>query len=192
MGYTALASQALSAPPYLVAFFIVILTAFLSDRSQNRSSYIVFHALLGGFGYLFIAIAGALRAKSGWRYAGVYPAAAGFFSSITLILTWTINNQNTDSKRGTGVAMLNLIGQFGPLVGTRLYPDSDKPYYVTGMSVCSTFMFLVALLAWWLRRILAKENKIWNEGANAVGMPEEEGLVRRSGPGAKAHLMNIL
>ena len=192
MHYTALASQALSAPPYLVAFFVVILTAFLSDRSRNRSFYIIFHALLSGFGYLFIAIAGALRANSGWRYAGVYPAAAGFFSSITLILTWTINNQDSDSKRGTGVAMLNLVGQFGPLVGTRLYPDSDKPYYITGMTICSLFMFLVALLAWWLRSLLAKENKVWNESNDATGKPEEEGLVDKMGPRTKAHLINIL
>ena len=192
MNYTALASQALSAPPYLVAFFVVILTAFLSDRSRNRSFYIIFHALLGGFGYLFIAIAGALRANSGWRYAGVYPAAAGFFSSITLILTWTINNQDSDSKRGTGVAMLNLVGQFGPLVGTRLYPDSDKPYYITGMTICSLFMFLVALLAWWLRSLLAKENKVWNESIDVTGKPEEEGLVDEMGARTKTHLINIL
>lgn len=82
-----------------------------------------------------------LRADSKWRYAGVYPAAAGFFPAITLILTWTIKNQDSNSKRGTGVVMLNLFGQFGPLVGTRLYPEIDKPYYVKGMAVCSISMF---------------------------------------------------
>ena len=192
MKYSALASQALSAPPYLVAFFVVILTAFLSDRSRNRSFYIIFYALLGGSGYLFIAIAGALRANSGWRYAGVYPAAAGFFTSITLILTWTLNNQDSHSKRGTGVAMLNLIGQFGPLVGTRLYPDSDKPYYVTGMTVCSIFMFLVVLLAWWLRNILAKENRLWSEANNVIRRPEEEALMNLNSLRTKAYTLNIL
>ena len=192
MKFSALASQALSAPPYLVAFFVVILTAFLSDRSRNRSFYIIFHALLGGSGYLFIAIAGALRARSGWRYAGVYPAAAGFFTSITLILTWTLNNQDSNSKRGTGVAMLNLIGQFGPLIGTRLYPDSDKPYYVTGMTICSIFMFLVVLLAWWLRNILIRENKLWSEANNESGKPEEEALVNLNALKVKARILNIL
>ena len=88
--------------------------------------------------------------------------------------------------------MLNLIGQFGPLVRTRLYPDSDKPYYITGMTICSLFMFLVALLAWWLRSLLAKENKVWNESNDATGKSEEEGLVDEMGPRAKAHLINIL
>ena len=192
MHYTALAAQALSAPPYLVAFFAVLVTAFLSDRSQNRSYYVIFHALLGGFGYLSIAIGGMLRADSGWRYAGVYPAAAGFFSAITLILTWTINNQNSDSKRGTGVVMLNLLGQFGPLVGTRLYPDSDKPYYVKGMAVCSLFMFLVALLAWWLRRLLVRENEGWTKDKEDLGNGEDEGLVDGSGPRTKARFTYIL
>jgi len=158
MDYSPLVSQALSAPPYIFAFLVVILTAFLSDRWRNRGYFIIFHALLGASGYTLIAVAGHLRANSLWRYAGVYPAAAGFFSAITIIITWTINNQNTDEKKGTGMAMLNLIGQLGPLVGTRLYPDSDAPYYVRGMSVCAGFMGVVAVLAAVLRWVLKREN----------------------------------
>ena len=89
--------------------------------------------------------------------------------------------------------MLNLFGQFGPLVGTRLYPDSDKPYYVKGMAVCSGFMFLVGVLALILRRILAKENE--NGGLDkreALGKQEEEGLVDGSGGKTKARFRNIL
>ena len=192
MHYSALASQALSAPPYFVAFLVVLVTAFLSDRSQNRSYYVIFHAILGALGYLSIAIGGMLRADSGWRYAGVYPAAAGFFSAITLILTWTINNQNSNSKRGTGVVMLNLLGQFGPLVGTRLYPDSDKPYYVKGMTVCSIFMFLVSLQAWWLRRRLIKENESWMEVGITTENGEDEALVDEDGRRTKARFKHIV
>lgn len=189
MSYTPLASQALSAPPYLFSFLVVLLTAFLSDRAKNRGNFVIFHALLGASGYLFIAVAGYLRAGSLWRYLGVYPAAAGFFSAITIIITWTINNQDSDSKRGTGVAMLNVLGQFGPLVGTRLYPDSDKPYYVKGMSVCGVFMFLVAVLAWLLRRRLRGENERWGE-YKPVGDHEGEGLVE--GEKGKDRFTNIL
>ena len=192
MNHSALASQALSAPPYLFAFLIVLCTAFLSDRSRNRSYYVIFHALLGGFGYLLIAIGGVFRVDSKWRYLGVYPAAAGFFSAITLILTWTINNQNTDAKRGTGVVMLNLLGQLGPLVGTRLYPDSDKPYYVMGMSVCSFFMFVVALLAWWLRRLLIRENERRMEQEDPTGKGEDEALVDENGAKVKSRFSFIV
>ena len=88
--------------------------------------------------------------------------------------------------------MLNLVGQFGPLVGTRLYPDSDKPYYVTGMTICSIFMFVVVLLAWWLRNVLARENKKWSEAIDASRKPEEEALVDQNASRKKALIMNIL
>lgn len=158
MGYTALASQALSAPPYFVSFLIVILTAKLSDKLRSRSTFVIFHAFVAGTGYASIALAGYFRLSPLWRYFGIYPAAAGFFSAITIIITWTINNQDSDEKKGTGVAMLNIIGQCGPLVGTRLYPDSDKPYYVRGMAVCAGFMLAVGLLAVVLRWVLQREN----------------------------------
>lgn len=34
-------------------------------------------------------------------------------------------------------------GQLGPFIGTALYPESDKPYYVHGMAACAGFMLLV-------------------------------------------------
>lgn len=158
MGHSALSSQALSAPPYLVSFIIVILTAWLSDRLQNRSYFICFHALLSASGYAFIAVAGAMGMGAWWRYAGIYPAAIGFFSVITITITWTINNHDSESKQGAGFAVLQVIGQCGPLVGTRLYSDSDAPMYVKGMSICAGAMVLVAALAIYLRFYLRAEN----------------------------------
>jgi hypothetical protein len=46
MGYSTLASQALSAPPFLLAFVVVLVTASLSDRYQRRSSFLIFHSLV--------------------------------------------------------------------------------------------------------------------------------------------------
>jgi MFS family permease len=183
MGHSALTSQALSAPPYLLSFIIVILTAWLSDRLSSRSTFVIFHALLSASGYVFIAVAGARGWGTWWRYAGIYPAAIGFFSVITIIITWTINNQENESKQGTGFAMLQLIGQCGPLVGTRLYPDKDAPYYISGMTICAAAMVLVAILALVLRFYLRAKNR---KAAGEYGRIGEEGntLVakRRGGP----------
>lgn len=159
MGHSALTSQALSAPPYLVAFIIVLLTAYLSDRYRVRSLFVIFHSLMAAFGYAVIAIAGAKKANATWRYLGVFPSTAGFFSAITIIITWTINNQKSGTRKGTGVVMLNFIGQLGPLLGVRLYPASDGPYYVSGMSICAGFLATVCVLALFLSRILAARNR---------------------------------
>ncbi|KAE9371127.1 major facilitator superfamily transporter [Stipitochalara longipes BDJ] len=176
MGHTVLISQALSAPPYLLSFIIVIFTAYLSDKLQNRSYFVIFHALLSASGYAFLALAGRFGLGAWWRYAGIYPAAIGFFSVITIIITWTINNQESESKQGTGFAMLQLIGQCGPLVGTRLYPESDAPFYVTGMAACACAMVFVACLSVGLRVYLGRKNRSGNAEYGMIG-DEGVGLV---------------
>ena len=52
LGYSSLRSQALSAPPYLLSFIIVLLTARASDLYRVRSTFIFFHALLAASGFL--------------------------------------------------------------------------------------------------------------------------------------------
>ncbi|TID25652.1 polyphosphoinositide phosphatase [Venturia nashicola] len=158
MGYSTTASQALSVPPYLFSFVTVLLTAYASDNSRTRSPFIVFHALLACSGYILIFLAGFLDLPGWIRYIGVYPATAGFFSCVTLIITWTLNNQYSDEGRGTGVALLQYLGQCGPLLGTRLYPEAEGPLYLKGMAVCAGFMGVVVVLALGLRWVLVKEN----------------------------------
>lgn len=190
MGYTALQSQALSAPPHLVAFVAVLLTAYLSDRYRTRSIFVIFHALLACAGYSLMAIAGSLHASARWRYAGVYPATMGFFSAITIIITWTLNNQHSSTGRGTGLAILNYIGQLGPLLGVHLYPKSDGPYYVKGMAFCALFMFIVAALALALRVYLQRSNRRMAVNEK-VGEGEDEGLVART-EGRRGHGFKFL
>lgn len=40
-----------------------------------------------------------------------------------------------------------------------VFPETEKPYYVKGMSICAAFMFFNALLALTLRVYLAWENR---------------------------------
>ncbi|KAJ5246394.1 hypothetical protein N7468_001377 [Penicillium chermesinum] len=165
MGYSSLHAQALSAPPYLVAFIVVLLTAYSSDRSRSRSPFLIAHALVSSLSYFAIAATGyfhehlSTELHTFIRYICVYPAVAGFFSAITLIITWTMDNRVEKEGKGASIAILNVIGQCGPLLGTRLYPESDGPWYVRGMAVCSCFMIVVAILAFVMRIILQRANQ---------------------------------
>lgn len=57
------------------------------------------------------------------------------------------------------IVLLNLVGQCGPLLGTRVFPQRQKPRYIEGQSICAAFMFFNALLALSLRTLLIWENK---------------------------------
>ena len=74
------------------------------------------------------------------------------------------------------MAMLNYIGQLGPLVGVHLYPESEGPFYVKGMGVCAGFMGAVAVLAFALRVILERKNRR-AAGEERKEEGEDEGLV---------------
>ena len=173
MGYSQLASQGLSAPPYLVAFLTVLVTAWVSDRYKKRSLFVIFHAILAALGYAMMAITGYRQASPLVRYIGVFPAAMGFFSAITIIITWTLNNQDTDFGKGAGLSVLNYVGQLGPLVGVHLYPSEDAPYYTKGLALCAGFMVIVAILALLVRMILTRRNKNTRAGRIANGKKSE-------------------
>ena len=59
--------------------------------------------------------------------------------------------------------MLNLIGQCGPLLGTNVFPSTQSPRYVEGMSICAAFIFFNGFLAFCLRTLLKWENKKLDE-----------------------------
>jgi MFS family permease len=155
VGFTAVNAQGLTAPPFFLSFLLTVLSSWIADRTQQRGIVIMILSAIGGVGYLMLAVAKSVGA----RYTGVFLAAAGIFPSIANILPWVLNNQGNDTRRGAGIVILNIVGQCGPLLGTRLYPTNEAPYYVKGQSVCSAFMFFTTLLAFGLRCLLWWENK---------------------------------
>ncbi|KAI0553372.1 major facilitator superfamily domain-containing protein [Xylaria curta] len=174
MGHSELQAEALSAPPNLLAFGIVLITAHVSDRVQSRSLFIAAHALLSASGYLVLALARPTGVSPAVRYLAVYPAAVGFFSVVVLVLAWSVNNQPSEGRRGGGFALLQVVGQCGPLLGAQLYPDRDAPFFETGMWACAAAMFGVAVLALVLRAYLAWLNrKLDKEEGEGEGVDEE-------------------
>ncbi|KAG5989984.1 hypothetical protein E4U54_004199 [Claviceps lovelessii] len=159
-------------------------TSFLADRTRQRGLFIIGLAVLGGTGYIMLAVAKTTAV----RYVGVFFAAMGVFPSIANILPWVLNNQGSDEGRGAGIVLLNLVGQCGPLLGTRSYPQSDRPDYVKGHSISAAFMILVAVLATILRTILVLENKKLDKKysvasyENADEVVQEEQAVENYGP----------
>ncbi|KAL2870975.1 MFS general substrate transporter [Aspergillus lucknowensis] len=155
MGFKSIDAQGLTAPPFFISFIISIATTWFADRLQQRGLTIVCLSLIGMVGYVLLAACTSV----GVRYFGVFLAAAGVFPCIANILPWVLNNQGSDSRRGMGIVILNIIGQCGPFLGTNVFPDSDGPRYVRGQCICAAFMLFNAVLALSLRFLLVWENK---------------------------------
>ncbi|CRG87008.1 putative transporter C1002,16c [Talaromyces islandicus] len=155
MGYSSINAQGLSAPPYFVAFLFALITTYIADRTQQRGWMLFVTSIVGGIGYIILATVTTV----GVRYFAVFLAAAGVFSTIPNIIAWTLNNQGSDSRRGAGLVLINVVGQCGSVLSSRIYPTSEGPRYIKGQSVCAAFMFFTAILAFTLRFLLIRDNK---------------------------------
>src|SRR5690606_37126619 len=74
MGHSSLTAQALSAPPYLLAFAIVLPTARASDVARSRSPFILVAALLSSAGYALLSLSEPLNLPTLVRYLALFPA----------------------------------------------------------------------------------------------------------------------
>ncbi|GAA6024254.1 hypothetical protein JCM8202_001449 [Rhodotorula sphaerocarpa] len=176
MGYSSIRAQGLSAPPNLAAFFVLLSVTFASDRVGDRTAFIIPLATMGGIGYLLLAVV-KLTAV---RYFAIFLVAAGIFPTIGLILPLVSSLHEDDSKRSAAFMILNLIGQLGPFVGTRMYPTSEAPYYKKGMAVCCGFILLVACLATLMRFLLMHENRVRDRKYGYVDPKKQEALQERA------------
>ncbi|RJE26498.1 Major Facilitator Superfamily [Aspergillus sclerotialis] len=171
MGFTSINAQGLTAPPFFVSFLITIATTYIADRIKQRGYMVAFLSLVGAIGYVLLAATTTV----GVRYFGVFLAAAGVFPAIGNILPWVLNNQGTDTRRGMGIVILNIIGQCGPFLGTNVFPENEGPRYIKGQAICAAFMFFTTLLALGLRFLLVWENKqLDKKYGNAAERPTGE------------------
>ena len=124
MGYTSINAQGLAAPPYFLSFLLCIAAAVISDKWGRRWLVIVLFATMGMVGYLLLA-AIQDETKSGVRYFGVWLATCGVFPALSINITWLLNNQGGDSKKGAGIAILAIFGQCSSFVSSSAFPDSE-------------------------------------------------------------------
>ncbi|RGP70225.1 hypothetical protein FSPOR_4125 [Fusarium sporotrichioides] len=126
------ASNGLSAPPYGLCFVMILLCAFASDRAKVRGPFVAAAATVSTVGYCLLGVSSAVAA----RYIGVF-LSVQIFVSISILLPWVSSVHRTESKRAGGWAIFATLGQFGPLVGTNIFPKDQGPDYHKGAWISS-------------------------------------------------------
>ncbi|CAN9122478.1 unnamed protein product [Alternaria alternata] len=158
MGYSSVNAQGLTAPAYFLAFLCCMFAAWGSDRFGKRGWFVAGFATMGTVGYLMLA-AIQDETKTGPHYAAIYLATCGIFPALVINITWLLNNQGGDSKRGAGLGILATFGQCSSFVSSTLFPSRDGPFYVTGCAVGCAFSGLAVVLALGLHQKLEIENR---------------------------------
>lgn len=102
------------------------------------------------------------------RYLACFLFAAGSYSTGSIILGWTAANvADSHEKKAVAMAMVNFSAVAANIYTAYLWPDSDSPRFLVGLSssigFCVMCMFS-AHFAWFLFRRLNKQRLREAEG----------------------------
>ncbi|GIK06146.1 hypothetical protein Aspvir_001789 [Aspergillus viridinutans] len=129
LGYSPTKTQLMTVPPYASGFIVTMLTAYLSDRRQQRGA--------GAFVTSGIALIGAALAINGRsvgiRYAALMLLVTGVYACAPCLISWVPNNTAGHLRRATAVAMAFIATNMGGIMNTWIYPKESAPYFNLGI-----------------------------------------------------------
>ncbi|KAN0060715.1 hypothetical protein ACQY0O_007373 [Thecaphora frezii] len=128
--YPAIESNLLTVPVYTVAAITVLAFAFLSDRWQNRTMFIVIGNVLAVIGW---TVSHFFNQSKPWvAFAGMFIAASGAYGGFPGVIACLTQNIGGKTKRSVSIAINVGVGGFGGLVSSNIFFPHESPRYSTG------------------------------------------------------------
>jgi len=155
LGFSNANAQLLTVPPYALAAVMLLSISWYSDRINQRGVFIFACSVLVGVGYILLDTV----LTTGVRYFAVFCVIAGTYTCIGLTIAWYAHNLGSETKKAAGVPMFMAIGQCGSVLGSHIYPNTDKPRYIKGFTIGSVLMFIAGFVALGLSIYYRIENK---------------------------------
>ncbi|KAF4593785.1 hypothetical protein EYR40_008579 [Pleurotus pulmonarius] len=131
MGYTTLAAQLLTAPPYVFAAIFSFSLAWMSDKYMLRAPFLIFQAVVAIIGLTLTAF----HTNNAVRYFGVFLGIAGGSANVPAILGYMQNNVAGYSKRAFTSAITIGGGGIGGIIASTVFRSEDAPGYRPGLWV---------------------------------------------------------
>lgn len=125
LGYGGTMTQLLSVPPFAVAFFVTMISAFLADRYKARGLTAICTTCLAVAGFALFYGSDTIAS----RYTALCFMIAGIYATAPSLISWVPNNTAAHIRRATAVAMGFIMTNIGGIISTWIYPKSAAPAY---------------------------------------------------------------
>ncbi|KAJ9640852.1 hypothetical protein H2204_003141 [Knufia peltigerae] len=142
MGYSILAANALSTPPYIFTAFYMYAQGWVADRYRFRAPHLVWNSLQSICGLCLLA----WTKSAGSQYFGVFLVTAGCNASIPTVMAYQSNNIRGTWRRAFCSASLITMGGTGGIVGALVFRAKDAPQYLPGIYASIGFCILTIVL----------------------------------------------
>ncbi|KAL2831012.1 major facilitator superfamily domain-containing protein [Aspergillus pseudoustus] len=129
LGFSVAAAQCLTAPPYILACFWMMILGRLSDRLRLRSPFLIFNNSCCIIG---LALLGFTEHTPS-RLIGAFLTTAAGSANLPSALAWQANNIRGQWKRALASALSIGAGGIGGIVGGTVFRTEDAPLYRPGI-----------------------------------------------------------
>ncbi|KAI9483789.1 MAG: major facilitator superfamily domain-containing protein [Benjaminiella poitrasii] len=146
-------AQALTAPPYILAFIAILFTSWSSDRYFERAYHMVGLNIIGIAGFLMLILMSSVTG----RYVAACLVTISVYANVGVKVAWFNNNYGGLTRRAVASAAIVSFGTIGGAIGGQIY--YDPPHYVGGNIIALSFIALQTCLVLLLRFLLKRENE---------------------------------
>ncbi|KAK9327431.1 major facilitator superfamily domain-containing protein [Lipomyces starkeyi] len=156
LGYGKIETLLLTAPVWFTTFLVSLFATYSSGRIGDRSVHIIILMLVSCVGN----VVATATTNTGARFFAMFLMPMGTVSAYQIILAWIASTfPRPLVKRSAVIAICNMFGNTASIYGSYLYPKSASPRYIAGGSANSIICLSVALMAFGIRLMLARQNK---------------------------------
>jgi hypothetical protein len=156
LGYSRTITLVLTCPPCLFSGMVMYAVGLSSGKFNERTWHITISMSVAMAGYIISCVTMNVAA----RYVSTFLFAAGAYAVNSVILGWiTASLGQTPEKKAVSLGFVNTCSMASFIYTPYLYPKSDGPRYLIGMSANTGFAFMTIAAAWSLRIWLKQRNK---------------------------------
>jgi MFS family permease len=170
-GYSPIQTQLHSVPPWAAAFAFAMLTAYASDKTRHRFAFAVFCLLVCTTGF---AILLAVHNDKHTMYAALFLVAMGAYSAMPIIVCMFNMNLGGHHRRAVGSAFQIGLGNTGGIIAVFAFLKKDGPKFVTGYSICISFVCLSLLTCIAYCAMCAAQNRSRDKAITDRGLTDHE------------------
>ncbi|KAL4260553.1 MFS transporter superfamily protein [Pleurotus pulmonarius] len=171
LGFTPSTAQLMSVPPFIVAFTVAIVFAFISDRYKCRGLITVISSLLCTIGFAMFLGSG----RHAVQYCSLFFSITGAYSLVPVISTWSSNNTAPHTRRATAIAIGFICSNLGGVLSTWLLGSlSTAPRYHSATIVLLIFSVGITLFAAANVAYLVRQNRLKAEVRRTLPREEEK------------------
>lgn len=171
LGYSNARAQLFTVPPYAVALVVMFILNAMSDHLRSRNIFVAIVFTINSIGWIILL---AVVSNQHARYFACFCITIGGYAAIPLIMSWTANNNGSQSQRAVALGMLNSLGNWSSICSAFIFPTSQKPKWHTGFGLNLAFSLLAIIISLGMTMYYRMENK---RRDRVEGGPPADGLV---------------